>query len=109
MILLKKLGVAVDKVYPMLYKQAIINGIWDIIWVFLSGIALYGCFRWSIGLKNKLSEKYARFDDHLFQFVGLLLLGIVSFIVFFSCLEEFMNIFYNREWYIIQYVMSYIN
>lgn len=104
----QKLGVAVDKVYPMLYKQAMINGVWDIIWVVLSGLGLFLTFKWAMWLKTKLSEKYACFDDNIFQFIGLVLLGIINFVVFFSCLEEIINIFFNTDWYIIQYVMNYI-
>lgn len=106
----EKLGIAVQLVYPMLRKQALIDGIMDTFYVFI-GLALIIAvivnFRWLLK-KDKNGDYIAKYwDEEWFGYsivaVGCLGIGIM-FITFFF--KDALVAFINPDWYIINNILS---
>jgi hypothetical protein len=112
----QKLGVAVEKVYEMLYTQMIIDGVWCLLWVIGSGIGMYFTYKWAVHLADKIKkekEKESRWDrkdwlDFPHYIVPIVLLGIFLPITFLVSLKSGMDLLLNPDWQVIKYVLNQI-
>jgi Ca2+/Na+ antiporter len=122
------LGVAVDKIYPILYKQAIIEGIYNLIsilfliavWVFI-----YRISKSSMKAAKKDYDKNSSnwsdnwiehvFDKHLFgsimgalYCIFVIVFGIASLIMIPDLIRDTITAFFNTDYYVIKEVIEKI-
>lgn len=102
----QKLGIAVDKIYPMLYRQAMIDGVMKIFLLMFSIFVMYGCFKfWKC-----LNKEHDCLDetDVFYGAIFAALIGGFFLVVSSMAIKSIINIFMNPDWYIIRYVLDYI-
>jgi hypothetical protein len=112
----QKLGVAVEKVYGMLYTQMIIDGVWCLLWVIVSGFGMYFTYKMAAHLANKLKQekeyesRWHRKDwsDFPHYIIPIVLLGILLPITFLVNLKSGMDLLLNPDWQVIKYVLNQI-
>lgn len=110
----EKLGVAVNELYPALYKQtiidAVINGVWVLVFVsiivgFLVGVRY-------IVKKQKEHEHYSDWDwdepgPMLFMIVGIVM-TIIGLIVIAVNINNGITALFNPDFYILKWALSQI-
>jgi hypothetical protein len=108
------LGVAVDKLYPILYKQAQIDGAVNLIWISVIIIYIvYYCKLAKFLIKN-VGEKirksnYDGWFDYLPESTIIGLGGILAIIFGISALDlarDSITAFFNTEYYIIDHIVD---
>jgi hypothetical protein len=112
----QKLGVAAEKVYPMLYKQAMIDGVFNLLLAIGLFALLYLSGKWLIGVKSryKQNNKYLSksgedmFIEYPFQIIGSISSIILSPIFGFVCLKTALDALVNPNLYVIKQVLSYL-
>lgn len=112
--LAKAFNVAVDELYPILYKQAIINGIFSLGWALLF-IGLIGLFISTIRLivkKQKEEEDTANWDwdwDEPRQ-IAILVVGItvtiIGFFVVPIALKSSATALLNPDYYMLKEILK---
>lgn len=110
--LANRLGVTVEYLYPLLIRQAYIDGIRALMWIVLCIaflVAIYKWIKYVFFTKNAegdtLWEKSYHSDTEIFHVITLIALGILSIIFIItigSNLDRAINAFSNPEWYAIQ-------
>lgn len=119
------LGVAVDKIYPVMYKQAMIEGVWDVIWivVFLVLFAAIAIWIRIVFKKQKAEEegcvrvgyRYSDGDwdwDEPRQAVLLVIsvtIVIIGLIAVPICAYDAVTAFFNTDYYIVKDILNQIN
>lgn len=101
-----KLGIAVEKVYPMLYKQAIIEGAWSIMWVVISIITAFLIRKWLKWLGCKIEKDDSSWSDYSDHIMAIGFLCLLTPIVFFINIKDAINIFFNTDYYIINQIIT---
>lgn len=110
----EKLGVAVNELYPALYKQtiidAVINGVWVLVFVsiivgFLVGVRY-------IVKKQKEHEHYSDWDwdepgPMLFMIIGIVM-TIIGLIVIAVNINNGITALFNPDFYILKWALSQI-
>lgn len=110
----EKLGVAVNELYPALYKQTIIgeviNGVWVLVFVsiivgFLVGVRY-------IVKKQKEHEHYSDWDwdepgPMLFMIIGIVM-TIIGLIVIAVNINNGITALFNPDFYILKWALSQI-
>lgn len=112
--LAKAFNVAVEEIYPILYKQAILNGIFSLFWAIIF-IALIGVFTFLIRLVfKKQKEKTSNYDwdwDEPRQILILIVGSIVSIIGFFVIpfgMENAITALFNTDYYVLRDLLNQI-
>jgi hypothetical protein len=108
--LAEKLGVAADKVYPMLVKQSYISGIADIIWIIVSIviISIFGRLLFK-SIKNPITDKWNDWTGWQIGKTIITICILLIFVIVFSvCLNDGINALGNPEWYAIQNIINQI-
>ena len=108
------LGVAVDKLYPILYKQAQIDGAVNLIWISVIIIyIIYYCQLAKFLIKNvgdKIKKSnYDSWIDYLAESTIIGLGGILAIIFGISALDlarDSITAFFNTEYYIIDHIVD---
>lgn len=106
--LAEKLGVATEKLYPMLLKQLKYNCVMDIIFIILSiGIIVYTAYMFKKVIKN-IKESH---DDTGWILIGVLfvILDISSVITLISCITELIQIKMNPDYYVFDMIMRLVS
>lgn len=106
----EKLGVAAEKLYPILRKQATIDGVSGLALLTLSIITLY--FLIKLLAKATSKEKESRYDGwekwfaaQIFLYVGLGINIIYTLISIFT-INGIITALLNPDWYIIQNILK---
>jgi len=108
------LGVTIDKLYPLLYKQAIISGIFNLFWV-LFFITAIGSFILAVRyvIKKQKTQVKWEWDWDESRQIGILFGGIVLTVIgLFAipfCLESAITAFFNTEYYMLDKILSKIS
>lgn len=108
--LAEKLGVAVDKVYPMLIKQAYMDGIVSAIFMIIGiimCIAPYIGYR--IVTKKDKNDNYIAYgwDEGWYGFGAIfLIVFLIGLGLIFTNISITVNAFGNPEWYAIQQIIN---
>lgn len=91
----EKLGVAAEKVYPVLIKQAYVEGVKDIIWIFF-GICLtsIGVYFAGNAIRNKSNSDQ---EIVIFTNICLIIIGLVFTII---TINDAITAFVNPDWYV---------
>ena len=120
-----KLGVATKELYPILLKQARINGVMDIVFIALSVLALIVCSillyqfyikkfeveetRYSGEVKTIYETRSADWELlHMGFWFPVSLAVIISSSVSVCCFIDGINAFLNPQWYVIKEILSKI-
>lgn len=104
-----KLGVAVEKVYPMLYKQAIIDGSFSLLTVGLCGLGLYGGIKLFKKAGKEIKENTFRdWTDYPGLILPAFALFIISSVIGAMSLKDGANALLNTDWYIINSLLDKI-
>lgn len=103
----EKLGVATEYVYPMLRKQAMVEGLVNVFWI---GIISVLCFILIKGIIKvlKLFEEDMK-DENIppiiiYSIVSAIIIGIG--LIFIPSLKETLTAFLNPDWYIINNILG---
>ena len=109
-----KLGIAADKIYPVLIKQAHIDGIMGIIWFVISlAIAITGFIVGVKALKNpEENDSYAALSDwtvwtHVRIWFGFALTLIFT-IIAANSINTVITALGNPEWYVLQTILNQV-
>lgn len=110
-------NVAVEQLYPILYKQAIIDGVFNLIWsiVFIVLIAGFVFVIKFVHNKQKLEKDrfISNWDwDAPRQLVILIIGGFITLIGLFVIpigIESAITAFFNTEYYMIKDILSQLN
>lgn len=98
----EKLGVAAEKVYPILRKQAIVEGIIYLVWVLFSLIILTITTILIVKYLKEQKKEYWEIDEG--DIMGCFMLGIVpccvGIIMFAENIKLMLTAFANPDWYI---------
>lgn len=104
--LAEKLGIAVDKVYPMLRRQATLDGIQSFLWIIVGIFLAYCSYRilksWS---KTSNADKYFTIsDDRIFvpKVIFLIVAGAIVLISVPINISIMFNAFGNPDYYILK-------
>lgn len=120
------LGVAVEKLYPILYKQAIIEGIYNLL--VLVSIAALWWFLFRVGKgsvksfkrdfkenKSWTSDNWLEhlFDKHIIQglssiffCLGIIAFGVVTIVMVPDLIKDSVTAFFNTDYYIINDIVD---
>ena len=113
------LGVAVDKVYPILYKQSIITGITNLIWVALIATFIVLFLKYirhaskkvTEGIRNSPSIIRADWSDYPVEIL-IIFTGSVASIIFVilgsTLISESITALFNTEYHMIEQVLTYV-
>lgn len=118
----KGFGVAVEKIYPVLYKQALIDGVVNLLWVvmIIVGVTIYYKYakfatkRVHEGIQNnesKWSSFKTDWSDYPVYVITLVLGGIASFALVLTgmCLiEDSLTAFLNTEYYMVEKIITQV-
>ena len=104
-----KLGVATEKIYPVLRKQALINGIVDLFWIVASIIVIYFSAKISVKLSKKIDN--GEFNDDVgIPIVVLLCILVIAFgfgfVIHVISIKDTMTALINPDWYIINNILK---
>lgn len=109
-----KLGIAADKIYPVLIKQAHIDGIMGIIWFVISlAIAITGFIVGVKALKNpEENDDYAALTNwtawtHVRIWFGFALTLIFT-IIAANSINTVITALGNPEWYVLQIILNQV-
>lgn len=112
----KSLGVAAEKVYPILYKQMIINGIYSLLLVIMSIIGLFAAWYLHRKLKlkiddnNKKKPSYSYLEEDWSDYPGhviAIVFGLViSSIVLIISAKLALDYLFNPDLQVINYVVN---
>lgn len=100
-----KLGVAVEKVYPILRKQAIVEGCTNVFWIV---VIIAGC----LIIISKLIKNIKKTNDEDKQFWSgvVVLITIIAGILFMPSIKDTITAFVNPDWYVFnELLMNLIN
>ena len=109
-VMAEKLGVAVEKLYPILIRQAYVEGYISLAWVIFGilGIMICGYLFWK-SFKSLTTDNNVNDDD-----ARVFVLSISAFIVIVSIAAVIINIgnairaLANPEWYAIKMILNLI-
>lgn len=124
----EELGIAVEKIYPILYKQAIVDGVYNLvslIFIIFIWWFIYKVSKGSIkAAKKEYKENGSRwsdswieniFDKHMFLgFVGIffcigtIMLGVFTAGFVPKLIKDIATAFFNTDYYIIKDVIDKI-
>lgn len=120
------LGMAVEKLYPVLYKQAIIDGVYYIISLVFCILIWYFIYRTTKGsikaAKRDYDKNGTRWSDHwvehifdkhmfsgfigIFYCVGIVIFGVISLTMIPEFISNIMTVFFNTDYYILNEVIE---
>lgn len=113
----KKLGVAADKIYPILMKQTQYNFAMDIMWLIIGIVLLIASIMLTTKIVKSLKNENGYFyhDTHseneegglatFFSFLGIGILYVVSIIMVIDHISEMIQIVINPQYFIFtQYI-----
>ena len=113
------LGVAVEKLYPVLYKQAIIDGVTNLLWVafIIAGLivfvkfAKYAIKKMSDGIKNNDKWSYHKTDwadypEFIFPLVFGGIAVTIGVLIAMGLISDSITVFFNTEYYMIEKIIS---
>lgn len=102
----EKLGVAAEKVYPMMLKQAYITLFFEVFMVLVCVAALVICYKVSMWIYKKCKDGYMDGIDYLGQIVAIIFVLIVCLIAIPLMIYDIISIAYNPQWYVISDILS---
>lgn len=107
----KAFNVAVDELYPILYKQAIINGIYNLMWVLLSVglIILFGFMIKFIMRKQKDGTNYDwDWDEPIVVviIVAGVFITVVGLFVISISLKGAIDALFNTDYYVLKDILK---
>jgi uncharacterized membrane protein len=115
----KKLGVAADKIYPVLMKQAQCDLIIKMIWLGIGILLLITSVILTVkivkSLKNENGSYYKDFHEEggigtTFSIIGIVLLYILSIFLIIFTIQDIVQIVINPDYYIFNhYIQPLIN
>jgi uncharacterized membrane protein len=94
--LAKSLGVAAENVYPVLRKQAFLDGIWHTTAVLVCVILMVIFIRMMVMSHKKYGEDYYQYFGYWIGVIGNITVAIVAIVNLRSALQCFIN----PDWYI---------
>lgn len=109
------LGVAVDKLYPILYKQAMIDTVLNVIWILFFAIGIFVFYKTVRFILNK-QKNSENFDIEwdwdeprqiLILTVGILF-TLVGTIVILVSIYDVVTALFNTEYYMIKKILSQV-
>jgi hypothetical protein len=104
----QKLGVAADKIYPVLLKQAQYDMVMDIIWSVIGSILLIIAITLTIKIR-----KIIKTDDEvliLISIIGIVVGYFVGILITIICIPNIIQIIINPQYYIFtHYIRPLIN
>lgn len=114
-----KLGVAADKLYPVLIKQVYISAMYKIAWVIV-GILIIVATLWCIKMlkrkwwkiiETKDHERYKPIDDNTGRVCvvgGLILSSVIGISITIIQTVTAIAIYINPDWYALQMILNQI-
>ncbi len=104
----EKLGIATEYVYPLMYRQAMIDGFWYLFWSMVCILILYVVVRVSIEIARKIRDPQdlSDADDFMPAFFILPSVSIVVIAALLATAKAAINALLNTDWYIIQQVIN---
>ena len=102
-----KLGVAAEYVYPLMIRQAYVEGVISLLRIVLVCVYLYGLYRAIKWLKEDGWNADLEFVYMLsLVFAGIAAIAFVAFVP--SCIKIAVTAFANPEWYAIQQILKLV-
>lgn len=104
----KKLGVTIEKVYPILQQRMMYDMHMDIFWIIFSLIiiGLCGFFSYKAYQRNKGDAFWE--DDDVVITIICVVIAIVNLVVVICCASEVVYIFQSPDYYMLQLLKSII-
>lgn len=108
------LGITVDKLYPVLQKQAMISAAMNILWMLLfSTIIISFALTIRHVIKKQKATKDYEWDWDEPRQVTILFIGIpatiIGLVVIPFCIESIITALFNTEYYMIDKILSKLN
>lgn len=112
----EKLGVAAEALYPILIKQAYVEGVEVLIQGLLSLVIAFISLKgvrhiWKSYRKQRLSDKGIDDGEGFFMFIGVFLLSLICIFFFVLGVEQVtdsIGAFLNPEWYALEMLLDKI-
>lgn len=104
----KKLGVTIDKVYPILHQKMMFDLHMDIFWSIVSILLIMGCCYVFYRIFQKSTEEDWWEDLDVVICVICVVVAIIFLIITLCCVNEIICIWQSPDYYIIQLLKNTI-
>lgn len=112
--LTEKLGVAADKLYPVLVKQVYVDGIKNIVGALIGLLLIIAAIFLVKTFKKKWSKSLKEYDKQNYEcvtplaIIGIVIVFIAGITILTICTTQAMCRFINPDWYALQMVLNQI-
>ena len=104
--LAEKLGVAAGKIYPVLIKQAYVEGATNIFWIIIVSMLTILLIKYWIRFMNLEIKKDS--ESIPIKWIGIIIIIIISF-VFLPSIKDTITAFMNPDWYVLEMILNKIS